>query len=217
MASASLNEISYSIANTLGKDRDHTFIEKVKFDVISMRATLIRRDYERNGISREFVQSLGCIKLICVDSAECCTVKSKKNVLRTEIKVPKPIRTKGDSFHYVGTVDKLFPFQETNFEDLVYTLENRFTGNYPRYAYLNEYVYIFNEPSTNFKYININGIFADPREVANFAECDDSDCYTDDEVFPIAEDMIPIIQTELLNRYRVQQNKVDNEVRISEN
>lgn len=213
----SLNKIAYSIAYSLGKETDFYLREKIKFDAVGIAAMLIRRDLERNPISREMLVSLGCIPLVCVDAGECCDVKTYTNVLRTDRKIPKPIRTKdSDSFYFVGLPDKTKAFMEIPFDLIDYTSEDRYTKDVTKYAYVNQYIYIYNPPSTTFKYINVTSIFADPRQVADFNDCEGA-CYTDDSPFPLSQDLLPLLEAELLRIYAANRPIEDKEVRINNN
>lgn len=216
-AGITLNKIAYSVSHTLGIQYDQYLLEKIKFDAVGIRAMLLRRDLERNGISREFLQSLGCVPLVCADPKECCDLPSENEMLRTDRKVPKPARTKdSDSFYYVGTVDKRKAFYELPFEMMDFIDGNKYTKNMTYYVYMNEYIYIINPPTDTFKYINITSVFADPRAVKDFNDCE-NDCYNDDSPFPLSEDLLPLLMNELLRMYSVQRPAEDKEVKVNNN
>jgi len=214
----SLNRIAYSAAYTLGRQYDNYLLEKLKFEAVGIAAMLIRRDFERNGVSREFLLSLGCIPLVCADPKECCVgLPAEYELLRTDRKIPKPARTKdSDSFYYVGTVDKRKSFYEVPFEIYDFVGQNKYTSRSTYYIYMNDYVYILNPPSDTFKWINITSVFADPRQIADFVTCS-GDCYSDDSPFPLSEDLLPLLMTELLRLNSVDQPVEDKEVRINNN
>jgi len=217
-ANISLNKLAYNFALVRNRQYDNYFIEKVKMDCIGVRAMLIRRDLERNGISREFLQSLGCIPLVCADPKECCVgLPAEYELLRTDRKVPKPARTKdSDSFYFVGTVDKRKSFYEIPFELYDFVGYNKYTGNLTYYIYMNDYVYIVNPPTDTFKWLNITSVFADPRQIADFQTCE-GDCYSDDDPFPLSEDLLPLLMAELLRMYSQDLPTEDKEVRVNNN
>lgn len=217
-ANITLAKIAYNVSHTLGILYDEYLLEKIKMDAIAMRALLIRRDLDRNGISREFLQSLGCIPLVCADPKECCDLPAEYELLRTDRKVPKPARTKdSDSFYFVGTVDNRKSFYEIPFELTGFINANKYTKNLTHYYYKSDYVYIINPPSDTFKYINITSIFADPRQIVDFQSCQ-GDCYTDDSAFPLSEDLLPLLTSELIKQYSAYQRPVeDKEVKINNN
>lgn len=212
-----LNKIAYSVAHTLGMQDDYQLREKIKFDAVGYRALFARRDMVQNGLAKELLQPGGCVSLICVDAAECCNVKSFTTVLRTDKKIPKPLRTKdSDSFFYVGTVDKLTAFDEITFDMFDFTLSNKYTSKTPKYVYLNGYIYIFNPPTPTFNIISLVSVWADPRQLNEF-NCAEEECYTDDSEFPMPQDWLPDMTKSLLDLYARQRPGEDKEVRINNN
>lgn len=212
-----LNKIAYSVAHTLGMDEDYFLREKIKFDAIGLRALFARRDQAQNGLATELLQPIGCIPLICVDAAECCSIPSYHSVLRTDRKVPKPLRTKdSDSFYFVGTIDKLVSFDETKFDMMNYTSSNRYTSKTTKYIYLNEYIYVINPPSTTFKWLGVISVWADPRQLNDFTDCDTA-CFTDDSEFPMPLDWLPDMIKNLIQIYSTQKPVEDKEVNINNN
>ena len=101
---ATLNEISATICDALGKPFDGMLKQRVKFSIKYYRAMLIRRDAERNPMSKHNVQRMN-VKLKKVDKADTCVVDIDCDVLRTEHKIPKPVRMNSDSpFKYVDVL-----------------------------------------------------------------------------------------------------------------
>lgn len=194
---ASLNKIAQAIADSLGKPFDVMLMERLKFSIVNYRAKYLRQDYGRNkSIDRISVQDLGCIPLIKVDEAECCKEELGCKVKKTKLEIPKPIRLKGKSpFLYVGSIDKMIPFTFCLPEELPYTLANKYTAKTAKYSYIDGYIRVYNQTATK---INIASIFEDPREVELFKSCENSDCYSDDDEFPIPADMIEDIMKEII-------------------
>lgn len=187
---ASLNEIAVSIADKLGKPLDFLIIADIKFSIINYRALFIRQDYTKTGyVDPLHVQDLGCVQTEVTDSAECCTIESECPVVRTVEELPTPVRFKGlADFSFVGSINKYTRFSMIIPEEQEYIAYNKYTYNQPRYFYRNNRVYLLNVPEG---YINIRGIFSDPRVAAKFKRCgSDEACYTDDDRFPCPEDMI---------------------------
>ncbi len=212
-----LNKIAYSVSHTLGMADDYFLREKIKFDAVGLRALFARRDLAQNGLSKDLLQAIGCIPLICVDAAECCNIKSFTTVLRTDRKIPKPLRTKdSDSFYYVGNIDKMHSFDETTFDMVEFTSENRFTSKTTKYIYLNEYLYIINPPSPTFKWLGVVSVWSDPRQLNGFTDCQ-TECFTDDSEFPMPMDWLPDMTQNLIKLYSNQRPTEDKEVRINDN
>ncbi len=217
--SITLNEIAYSIAHTLGTPNDFFLREKIKLSAIGVRATLIRQDLTRNTLSKAFLQSIGNQELTCVDVSQCpATVPTGTYMLRTINKIPKPVRTKDNStFYYVGIPDKTRAFQETTIDGIFISSEDRYTSRFPKYFYLDGYIYVINPPTDDLKYITIISPFADPREIASFKDCPGADCYTDDSDFPLEMDMWMQMEGILLSMYRGSNPTEDEEVRLNSN
>ena len=217
--SITLNEIAYSIAHTLGFPNDFFLREKIKLSAIGVRATLIRQDLTRNTLSKAFLQSIGNQELMCVDVSECpSVVPTGTYMLRTINKIPKPVRTKDNStFYFVGTPDKTKAFQETTMDGIEISSEDKYTSKFPKYFYLDGYIYVINPPTDDLKYITIVSPFADPREVAEFKDCPGADCYTDDSNFPLEMDMWMQMEGILLSIYRGSNPTEDEEVRLNSN
>lgn len=195
---ASLNELAYSIATKLGKPIDYMLIQDIKFSIVNYRALFIRQDYTKNGRYHYLlVQDLGCLETELTDSAECCTVESGCDVVRTKLEIPDPVRLKGlEDFVFVGGIDKKTRYTMSIPEEIGYLQYSKFTKNDPRYYYMNKRIYLINVPVG---YVNVRGIFADPRKAELFNNCSGADCYTDDEQFPCPEDMIVGIKEGLIS------------------
>ena len=61
---------------------------------------------------------------------------------------------------------------------------------------IEDYMYIYNANGLGF--INVRGVFEDPKDVALF-DCDDSDCYSDDMDYPLPADMLQMITQGILS------------------
>ena len=183
---ATLNEIVYNIAETVGKGLDVILRERLKFTVKYYRAEFIRQDIERNGISSVFQQRFTA-KLVKTDLADSCALTVGCTVLKTEKPIPTPVRikTSGGLFKYVGTADFADAFSYREVQELKYSKYNKFTGNSISYDYKNNHIYVFN--NTKIKFVTVQGIFEDPESVNS---CASEVCYTDDSPYPISADMI---------------------------
>ena len=219
---ASLNQIAYSLAHTLGMPNDHFLLEKIKFSALNLRALYIRQDLADNPLSKSYLQSLGALPIVCADIASECTnlnigIKANMVIHRTKDKIPTPLRTKEtDSFYSVLTLDKQTIFQEIDPQMINIFLSTKYLYNNPKYFYANEFIYLVNIPNRNLKYINVTGVWENPKDV-NTACQENGDCYSDDSEFPIPIDMIPRMEKELLQLYSNQRPVEDEEVRINNN
>lgn len=204
-----LNQIAERIAYSLNEPLNFVLKENIKFSVIAYRALFIRRDAVVNGLSDEFLQSYNS-PLIKVDKGDNCYYELGCDVLRTENKVPKPLRLKTDVvFKFVGTPTGK-PFSYSEFEEVGFRCYNKYTGNEIVYSYINGYIYIYN--ASKLKFVRIQQILADPRQAVL---CSTSDtCYSDNSEFPMPEDFVPdIIRSIKSGEFNIM-NPKDEQVKI---
>ena len=197
-----LADISDQIAGNFDKWDDIEFKRRVEDLVITNRAELIRRNIDKYGVTpNNLIQQINCIPTTQVDSAECCSLTLGCNVTRSTNKVPNPIRirSRNSNFKYVGTIDGRKSFSHIDREMLELLQGERFFTSGISYAYINEYIYVFGDNPAN---IRLQGVFGDPREVANLNDCDNpnTDCLDNVE---IEEDLIRnvriMVAEELIN------------------
>ena len=196
---ATEKEIVYNILNThSGGKLSDDFIpsyNQVAFMVKYVRAMLIRRDANENwDINPDYYQDLGCIKLIKVDKAECCEIDLDCDILRTEIKLPKPIRLKTKVAIIVNAVDKQTTLDVILPQRSPYIKYSKYTAAIPRVYYLNGYIYVPN--TLELTNLNVRAIIENPEEANSFL-CDGEFCYTADSNYPLPADMVQPL-TELI-------------------
>lgn len=194
---ATLNEIAYSFTESIGKSDDIALVRRVKLAINYYRAKYIRQDFERNGLSREMLQRI-VIPLIKVDEADSSCVQVGCTILRSEKKIPKPVRTKGVSqFIRVGTV-KLTneSWGEIDINEVQYISTRKFTKNSTFYYYIDEYIYVVT--NKKFKYASVSAVFAEPAKAVEMC-INSSKCVSDDDEYPIPLDMLDSILKELRN------------------
>lgn len=192
---ATLNNIADFLADRLGRPFDDFLKVDLKFAVKYWRAFLIRQDVERNGTSREFLQRF-ILPLVKVDKADSCAIDIGCLVLKTGRLVPKPVRLKQPvPFKYVGEVGGDGSWTHTELEELQFTKENKYTSNVIRYNYINNLIYVYG--NIRVKFVAIEGVFANPEEAIDYC-VGSADCVTDDEPFPIGEDMLKTLMDGIL-------------------
>jgi hypothetical protein len=137
-----------------------------------------------------------------VDQAECPAVGGDCTVKRTVSKIPTPLRSTYTLFDYVGDNDRADGYGYATIEQLVwYNKYNKYTNKRPKYEYANGYVYVYNEETL--EQVTIGGIWTDQMQLNEF-KCDDQPCYTDDDQYDIADDIInTMIQDVLKNEFRL--------------
>lgn len=182
-----LQELAYDLAESVGNENDHAFVERMKFHVKNYRALFFRRDQSRgNQLPVTFIQSIGCLDMIKVPSTECCGVDLGCYVYRTKETVPVPIRIKnGDAFTYVGTIDGSTPITQTSKTTASYRSFDKFQKSKAFYVYEGGYIYLFGLAA---KKLLIKGVFEDPEDLVRYKSCD-GQCYSPDDPFPLPADM----------------------------
>lgn len=193
---ASFNNIADFVADRLGKPLDAAFKEDIKFAARTWGAFLIRQDYERNGSNALYLRRF-VVRLVKVDAADTCGAPVDCLVLRSEFKIPSPVRIKSASlFEYVGSIDWNYAFTPTKAEELQYTRFNKYTSDIIRYDYINGYIYVFNAKRVT--KIGIKEVPVNPAEIVDLC-ANGGSCITDDESIPYPEDMVKTIVEGLLS------------------
>lgn len=204
MNSASLNQIASNIRNLLRGGRssndDLLSLEQIKFQIKYYRSLLIRRDQERNmNRSSSFEQDLGHVAVSTIDSAEDDSISSGRTIVRTDDKIPAPIRLKNkEAITYIVSDDKVgTPIPLIDAHRTPWQEHNKYTQDKCFAFYRGGYLYIYNNVTLDTVYIR--GIFEDPEEVYNFTRENGLDLYDDNSPFPISNDMLQNITQSILS------------------
>lgn len=167
--------LAHKIADNIGRTNDDMLIERLKSDIISYRATIIRREHSATGgYAPQLVMDV-TVPVIPTDANE-CGAPTGCIVLRTKQKIPKPVRVKkeGNNFLYVGSANRRRAFSWVKPEEVTYLKYTRFSAKYPRYTYLNGYIYLFNTDTNS---VNIRFVPADPFALETLKNCDGNTCF----------------------------------------
>jgi len=202
--SASLNEIAYNLLNTMRGGRssqeEYLSLEQIKFAIKYYRTLFIRRDFYRNkNRFRMFEQDLGIVDVSMYDTAESNVEESLVQMLRTDDRIPTPVRLKEwEGLTFVGGIDKSGkPIPVIDAHRNYWQKFNKYTANQPEAFYRDGYVYLRNVD--NLDVINIRGVFEDPEEVHDFTHQNGLDLYDDSSPFPISSDMLQRITQGMIN------------------
>lgn len=200
----SLNQIVMMIADRLDQPFSIPLQEELKLIVNYKRAEWIQKIIEKYPEQRKFFFKNISEELVEVDEGEIagCGVETGCNVLRTEHKIPKPVRSSYALFDFVGDPDFLDGYRYVQPEQLGYiTKYSKYTKDRPAYFYANGYIYIYNE--SDLENIGIRGVWSDPKELHEL-RCGDELCYTDDDQYDIPDDILnTMIQDILRNELRI--------------
>jgi hypothetical protein len=196
----SLNDLVQMLADRVGQPFNVPLQEQLKVILNYKRADWFQKILDRHPEQRRYFIKDFSVELEMVDKSE-CPVDIDCQVLRSIYPVPQPIRTEETFYDFVGSVDKNEAYRYMTPDQTVFAIRyNKYTGKLPTYFYANGHIYIYNDPDT--EWINVRGVFSDPRSLHDFT-CEGHACYTDDDDFEMPEDIInTMIQDTLKNELR---------------
>ena len=225
---SSIAQLVSEIAHSYGQPNNHSLREKIRSVIVHTRAEIIRRSYENhNYVDKLLTQRFKVTLTSVVDGdfelPEELQDISIDKIKRTNQKVPRPIRlTNNLPFDRVSTAG-----YRTN-RELPYIKETtaRFRGSVPglcgaiAYDYINEYIYIYINPNTEFSGINkivIESIFEYPHIIETETvdgKIDINDPFIDDNEFLLPEDLIGPIKDMVLQRLHLEIPREDNTISV---
>lgn len=209
---ATLKILSEQIANRAGRLEDYVFQNDVRKSALSLRAKLLRQEKTNNGrVTDSSLITLSCISLKVVDMTECCDVESGCNILRTVDTIPSLIGLKasGSPFDRVGNINLTKNYGYITTAEIQFYKWNRFTGGNTKYAFINGYIYIFN--NLKLEKISVTGVFYDPTTIQKYCssqEGEDSEalgvCFDVDGKFNLEPHLEYDIKLNLYREYGLQ-------------
>lgn len=153
-----------------------------------VRAELIYQSLEkRKDINEVWVQTINCLELEPVDEAECCDIEIGCTILKSIRRLPNTIECKSSNMIIGVTGLDNTPITETNRFKRRYKRFNRYTGRNKGWFLKDNYLYVINDKILQF--VNVHGIFDDPRELATFKNCSGQSCFSFDSNYPISSKM----------------------------
>jgi len=206
---ATFNEIIYDVMEIIRGNQisDDTEIseKQVIYQIDNQRALWLRK--EKDSIDSQVIQDLGCLELVEVDAAECCSIELGCVVLRTKKMLPKFVKLHtGLGVTRVGPIHKLkLPFTYTDYDKALYTAqaENKYSKGVLSFL-LNGYVYVIMiDPNMiHLTHLNVRGVLASPADFVGF-KCDmeGTACFSFDDDYPINNHMIPYLKEQVLAQF----------------
>lgn len=207
-----LKSLQDSIADTLGKANDYVFKTKLIGSILGARSILIRQEHSKSGEYPNYavfeMQNLE----IEATKDDICGFTLKCPVYRTVLEIPSPIYTKSQSpFKAVYALDRRMNIGYIEPEELQYVTELKFSGDKPRYTWINNRIYLIN---TSAEAINVLNVADNITELAKF-KCDGKSCFDEETTVIIAshlrQPIIDIVYKELGVR-----NPETQEIRLNE-
>jgi len=181
----------------------------------TQRALALTNQYNQKTrtISSQIIQDLGCVEMECVDASSCCgnLIPIDCKILRSKKEIPKVIE-----FYNSDAITRVGPIKITSkpFSYIplkrVPTVGNGRTNKDTIYAfYYNNRIYLYSK-NPNYlviENINVQGVFEDPTEVANFTTCEGKPCWTPEDKYPMMQKtwayIRPIIENDLRKKYGI--------------
>ena len=118
-------------------------------------------------------------------------------IARTEMPIPRAVRANfQELITFVGAVDGFERIPLVDVNRIQYLPYDKYTKDVKKAFFIEDYLYVFNPGGMEL--INIRGVFEDP-EALKYYDCNGSDCYDDNNLFPMPADMIEAITQGLIS------------------
>jgi hypothetical protein len=184
-----IKEIANIIADGLDRPVDGFLIERLKRLIILTYNELVREQVDKYKYDSTFRIFYVVNSLIPVNSFYGTTIDTGVRLLRTENKIPKPVRLKRPQpFYYVGSVDGSNSFVYTDYAMLAYIQTIPLIGTGIRYFYRDDYIYIYN--NLLIESIGIDSAFESLLVPENSDLLDNNIYFTQNMEFPAPMDVI---------------------------
>lgn len=197
-------QLIYNLRNLIRDNRSDDLKitdRQLEFIVNYYRARLIKQDADKNrSISSNIIQDLGKVPLTLVDKAEVSGTNIGKTILRTTDPIPKLLElNQKDAIIYIGGLDKSSNIDFVTKAKSRWNRWNKYGSKLPTAFYRNGYIYISECPKM-LKYINIEGIFEDPRQVSKYNNIDNP-CYDiNKDPYPMSGYMISALTDMIVSK-----------------
>jgi hypothetical protein len=208
-----LNQMIYQIYEGLQISSDDTSLDKwlIKDLINQSRANWIRKEHNKNrSIDDNVIQDLGCIDIELTDriSANCCDISTDCRILRSKYKIPNAIELNHEKIiSRVSAVDFMsIPIIFMDYDAAIYFGNGRYNKKALAAFIKSNYLYIiYNKGAYNMliEKLNVQGVFEDPTEAAQFDNGCGEPCFTWDSRYPINAWMWQtLVKPEILNELR---------------
>ena len=201
---STLNELAYNVFSSLRphvSDDEDISIDKIKFDLLSERAALIRMDLNKGrSIDDNTLTYLDCVEVIDVDRSSCPEMPLGCFLKRTKEKIPVPIELyQGRAIQKISNLDMIGEiYNLVNYNQAINSGSRKFSGNTVYAFFRGGYIY-FKSNSDLGKFlcrVSISLVLEDPTEAYQ-----GESCYDPDSSFPLNKWMEPVILTKLKQTY----------------
>lgn len=196
---ATLKEIAYSVLSqvynfNISDDTD------IDLDWIYYQINLIKNkvitEYLRNKNKifefdiHKYLYDVNCLKLECVDEAECCDITTDCNIL----KVVLPTNILYPEYTSVSLVDKKKYFDYVPRPLIQSYLNRRILLGIGYWYYVQNRIYVISR-IPHLKYISISGVFEEVDKLQAITDCEDKPCFEiTDTDYPVEPIHLPMIE-----------------------
>lgn len=199
---ATLREYIYDVKMLASKmkisDDSRLTDRMIAFWINSQRAMWLQRQQNKSHRKDpQLIQSLGAVPVDIVDVSEAPdNLKTGYSILRTTRKIPKTIYLDDldDGIASIGSVDRMQKrFSYIPYNRVFYAGNCRYNSDeifaFRQNNQDESYLYLFSgENNQDFKtlsYVNVRGIFEDPRDLADYKDLNGVKKYTKDSEYPL--------------------------------
>lgn len=222
---SSINQLVSEIAHIAQAPNNVPLRRSIRQEIIHYRNELIRKSYNNHSISDKVLQQKFVATLIDIPDGDIEEAKDLKLPLikRTSQKVPRPTRLPINlPFHSVRTLGSVNVYEIPFAKEAIVRFNKYLPGmcNTITYDYINEYIYIYINPNTEFSGINkivIESIFEYPHIIETETvdgKIDINDPFIDDNEFLLPEDLIGPIKNMVLQRLHLEIPREDNTISV---
>ncbi len=154
-------------------------IEQIEDEIVEERLAILK-EWNLKGIlnPKNFTHAVNCVEIDCKSMSKCCNSESNFNT-QSHFQIPQLLTDlKNDAISYIGSTDRMNPYIVYYDDSFLYHKYKKRNSHKP-YVYIEPTPnsdgyfdgYIFNAPYV--KQISIIGIFKDPRDLLEYACCDE--------------------------------------------
>jgi hypothetical protein len=205
------NEITEIIAQQLGSSGDFSFKRTLLARVNASRAQFMKRTLEKHPADRMYFIQKVAIPMKLADTLDIDGATCKQSVPDCTA-IPRPLRSNGILFDYVGSVDGSNAFTYAPFGASNYLGADPYSKGQKFYSWENDSL-----TTSPVDRIAVRGIFADPEEAYNLdaktRSCTNCDFW--ESRYPCTEDVLDLIIKDVVAEWKTK--PVNKEVNATQN
>jgi len=192
-ASRCCGEYNLNIVPSEGLSMQQAEMTDKIFDKLSKEYTAMQEEGATEGQLNAFIQEnyqyAGRLKPT-FDGTNCI-------IARTEMTIPRSVRANfKELITFVGAVDGFERIPLVDVNRIQYLPYDKYTKDTKKAFFIEDYLYVFNPGGMEL--VNVRGVFEDP-EALKYYDCNGSNCYDDNHLFPMPADMTEAITQGLIS------------------